>query len=61
MRYPPHIQDDLSDGMDPGEVFAINCIRCGEYIGQMQEFEDRPDPGDHDKLCGACDPEGAEE
>lgn len=57
MNLPAHIIADLNDGMDPSEVFAIYCLRCGEYLGQMQEFEDRPDPGDHNKLCQKCDPE----
>ncbi len=58
MNLPSHIVGDLADGMNPIEVFAIDCVRCGEYIAQMQDFDDRPDPCDHNKLCSACDPEG---
>ena len=57
MNLPSHIAADLANGMNPEDVYAIHCLRCGEYVGQMQDFSDRPDPDDHDKLCQACDME----
>ena len=30
MSYPFDLQQDINDGMDPDEVFTVQCCQCGK-------------------------------
>ena len=54
MPIPSHLQADLHDGMDPNEVLAVECQKCGEYLGQLGEWADDDAPWADEELCYRC-------
>ena len=51
---PQHLKADISDGIDPNEVLAVECNSCGKYLGQWYEFDDADSPWIDEGLCEEC-------